>query len=117
MDAAMSLASDRNTIRIRELNDAFRTTFRGGRVMLTSGFNALPEAVRSRALRQLKSFTAFDGANDPYSEHDFISFEVEGKRIFAKIDYYDRDIRFGADDPADPEQTIRIMTIMLANEY
>jgi hypothetical protein len=117
MDVEMLLIADRKSARIRGLNDAFRTTFQGGRIMLTSGFNALPEAVRSHALRQLQNYQAFDPANDPYGEHDFISFTVEGHGIFAKIDYYDRDIRFGADDPSDPEHTVRIMTIMLDHEY
>lgn len=85
--------------------------------MFTSGFNALPSVVRADAINQLKRFTEFDPANDPYGEHDFISFTVEGQGIFAKIDYYDRDIRFGADDPSDPEHTVRIMTIMLDHEY
>jgi hypothetical protein len=42
---------------------------------------------------------------------------VDGERIFFKIEYYDRGIRYGADDPADPVQATRVMTIMLANEY
>ena len=36
--------------RIRELNDAFRRTFTGGRVVLTAGFNALPDHVKQKAL-------------------------------------------------------------------
>ena len=113
----MSLAADRNTIRIRELNDAFRTTFHGGRVMLTAGFNALPEAVRSRALRQLKSFTAFEPGNDPHGEHDFGSFEVAGETFFWKIDCYDERCEFGSEDPSDPKKTTRVLTVMLAEEY
>lgn len=113
----MSTVTDRDRARIRELNDAFRTTFQGGRVVFTSGFNALPDHVRSRALQELKDFAAFDADNDPYGEHDFVSLEVQGYRLFAKIDYYDLDIRFGADDPSKPEHTIRVMTILLAEEY
>ena len=105
------------TARIRELNDAFRSTLRGGRVMLTSGFNALPDMVKSQAIERIKTFTEFDPGNDPYQEHDFVSLEIEGQRIFAKIDYYDRDLRFGTDDPSDPACTTRVMTIMLAHEY
>jgi len=105
------------TTRIRELNDALRTTFNGGRVMLTSGFNALPETLKALVIERVKTFSEFDAGNDPHGEHDFVNVEIEGQRFFAKIDYYDHDLRFGADNPSDPEQTIRVMTIMLADEY
>jgi hypothetical protein len=107
----------RRATKIRDLNDAFRTTFQGGRVMLTAGFNALPGTLKAQAIERVKAFSEFDTKNDPYDEHDFINFEIEGHRFFAKIDYYDRDLRFGAEDPGDREQTTRVMTIMLAHEY
>jgi Protein of unknown function (DUF3768) len=105
------------TTRIRELNDDFRTTLRGGRVMLTADFNALPETLKAQVIERVKTFSEFNAANDPYDEHDFINFELEGQRFVAKIDYYGRDIRFGAEDPGDSEQTTRVMTIMLAHDY
>lgn len=105
------------TDRIRELNDVFRTTFIGGRVMLTSGINALGEAKKAQVLSAVREFKDFDKDNDPLHEHDFLSVDVDGSKVFAKIDYYDRDIRYGADDPSDPTTTTRIMTIMLAEEY
>jgi hypothetical protein len=111
------LDAARRTTSIRELNDAFRTTFHGGRVMLTSGFNALPTVLKAQAIDRVRTFSEFKAENDPYDEHDFVSFELEGQQFFAKIDYYDRDMHFGAEDPSDPEQTTRIMTIMLADEY
>jgi hypothetical protein len=76
------------TARIRELNDAFRLSFSGGRVMLTSGFNALPDMKKSQVIEQIKTFTDFDPGNAPYQEHDFVSLEVAGQRFFAKIEYH-----------------------------
>ena len=38
--------------KIRALNDAFRTTFRGGRVMMTTGVNTLADAARERSFRR-----------------------------------------------------------------
>jgi hypothetical protein len=115
--AAKALTAPEKAARIRELNDAFRKTFAGGRVMMTSGVAALAEETKQRIVSAIKNFTEFDKGDDPYSEHDFVSVEVDSEKYFWKCDYYDRDIRFGADDPSDPEHTTRIATIMRADEY
>ncbi|MEZ0085203.1 hypothetical protein ABIF72_007701 [Bradyrhizobium japonicum] len=31
--------------------------------------------------------------------------------------YYDKECEFGSEDPADPEKTMRVLTLMLAIEY
>ena len=38
-------------------------------------------------------------------------------RTRGSIDAYDRNLRFGSPDPADPALTSRVMTIMLSEEY
>jgi hypothetical protein len=60
---------------------------------------------------------SFTEDNDPHGEHDFGAFEHEGARIFWKIDYYAPDMEHGSENPADPKQTVRVLTIMLASEY
>lgn len=105
------------TDRIRALNDAFRTTFAGGRVVLTAGVAALPSDVRAIAIRKVRTYRDFTEANDPHGEHDFGSFELAGRKFFWKIDAYDNDLEFSSDDPADPERTTRVLTIMLAEAY
>jgi len=112
-----ALSQTAKTARTRELNDAFRTTFSGGRVMLTVGVDSLPSDVKAMAIRCVATFSTFTPDNDPRGEHDFGSFEVGGKRFFWKIDYYDPTMEYGSEDPSDPEKTARVLTIMLAEEY
>lgn len=111
-DTAMNRAS-----RIRELNDAFRRTFSGGRVVLTRGVSGLPATEQAAILAAVRGFTAFTADNDPHGEHDFGTVEHGELRIFWKIDAYDRDLEFGSPDPADPAVTTRVLTVMLTEEY
>ena len=103
--------------KIAALNDAFRRTFAGGRVMLTAGIDALPALRKPEIMMAVQAFNKFNTDNDPYHEHDFGTFELHGRKIFWKIDYYDKTMEAGSEDPADPEKTTRVLTIMLAEEY
>ena len=103
--------------RIRELNDRFRTTMTGGRVMMTTGVDALPSDVKAMVIRRVATFSDFNADNDPRQEHDFGSFTLTGRKFFWKIDAYDKAMEFGSEDPADPSKTTRVLTIMLAEEY
>lgn len=102
---------------IRDLNDSFRTTFEGGRVMLTEGVQILADADRARLMNMVRTFTAFDESNDPYGEHDFGAVEIGAEKFYFKIDYYDRSLRYGSPDPCDPSVTTRVLTVMRADEY
>ena len=103
--------------KIRALNDLFRSTFTGGVVTLTAGVDALPAEAKAKVLEAVRTFCDFDEGNDPHAEHDLGAIEIEGTRCFFKIDYYDKEVKFGSEDPSDPAQTARVMTIMLAEEY
>jgi hypothetical protein len=103
--------------RIRALNDALRTTFRGGRVLVTQGVRALPLEQNAAVLRAVQAFDGFTPENDPHGEHDFGSLEVEGHKVCFKVDCYDERMELGSEDPADPARTTRVLTIMLAEEY
>ena len=76
------------TARICELNDQFRRTFAGGRVMMTASVTGLPSHVTQSAIAKVKSFDVFTTDNDPWGEHDFGSFELEGHTFLFKIDYH-----------------------------
>jgi hypothetical protein len=103
--------------RIRALNDAFRQSLVGGRALVTRGVLAKGEAFAGRAIAAVKAFDAFTADNDPYGEHDFGAVEVDGTKVFWKIDAYDLSEQAGSPDPADPNVTVRVLTIMLADEY
>src|SRR5580704_11393204 len=97
-----------STDRIRDLNDAFRRTFRGGKVMMTSRVDELPDCVKADALVQVATFAQFTTDSDPHGEHDFGSFKLVGRKFFWKIDYYDKELRYGSEGPSDPEKTARV---------
>jgi len=113
----MKRSPSANSEQIRLLNDSFRHTFVGGRVMITPCVEDLDVAVRNDLLLHVREFSAFDGNNDPYGEHDFGAVTVGGQSFFWKIDYYDRALEGGSDDPANADKTIRVLTIMHASEY
>lgn len=102
---------------IARLNDAFRQTLSGGRVMMTPGVAELPDMVKAGALLKVACFDQFTQDNDPWGEHDFGIFDLCGRTFFWKIDYYGHDFVYGSDDPADAEKTTRVLTLMLAHEY
>lgn len=104
--------------RIRMLNDAFRVNGIGnGKVMITAGIRAKGDHFPALALEAVRSFKAFDRDNDPHGEHDFGSFDLEGEKLFFKIDCYAPGLDAGSEDPAIGSNTVRVLTIMLAEEY
>jgi hypothetical protein len=105
------------TVRIAALNDAFRQSFLGGKVLLTSGILALPPADIQAITDRVRRFNEFTEANDPYGEHDFGSFAYRGKTIDWKIDCYDNRLTWLSPNAADPRVTQRVLTIFLAEEY
>ena len=112
----MSQNEQEHSLRIRELNDSFRKSSARD-VYLTKGVAALAEEDRLSAVELVRAFDAFTPDNDPHGEHDFGSFEISGRKLFWKIDYYDLTLASGSNDPASPEITRRVLTIMLAEEY
>lgn len=102
--------------RVRDLNDALRAHGIGGRLFATRGIHDLPDDLRTRVIDQVRVFDCFTPENDPYGEHDFGALEIDGMRVFFKIDYYGAN-GLHSPDPSDPTVTARVLTIMLADEY
>lgn len=106
------------TKRIAELNDLCRTAPGvGGKWIITEGIAALPPEAQSAIREKVERYNDFTPNNDPYGERDFGSFVHQQHKIFWKIDSYAPDMLHGSEDPSDPKQTVRILTIMLAEEY
>ena len=112
------MTDDERIKRIAQLNDLCRTALGVvGRAFTTEGISALPPEDQSAIREKVESFDAFTEDNNPFGERDFGAFEHNGQRIFWKIDYYDPTLQQASDDPADPEKTTRVLTIMLASEW
>ena len=106
-----------NNHRIRALNDQFRRTGFGGKIMLTCTVAALPTEKQAEIMRRVHTFTDFDEKNDPHGEHDMGFFEIGGSKYWFKLDYYDRSMEYGSPDAADPTLTVRVLTIGAPEDY
>ena len=123
------MSASSNAKRIAELNDQLRARaglpvangagIPQGLIVLTRGIVELAPERQCEIFAMVRSFDRFTEDNDPFGEHDFGSFVVLGVgKVFWKIDYYaDRSCAFGSEDPADPDRSFRVLTIMLASEY
>lgn len=102
--------------RIAELNDSMRRNPAAeGKLLVTRG--VLATGLAHAVVVAVARFNTFTKDNDPYGEHDFGKVVVDGVDYFWKIDYYDKSMEFGSEDPSDPTKTTRVLTIMLAEEY
>lgn len=101
----------------RELNDRLRIFGAGGIVVMTEGIAALGATAVNRVFARVAAFDSFTPDNDPWGEHDCALLTVDGVKVLWKIDYFDRSRRFRSPDPANPNLTVRIMTVMRADEY
>ena len=106
-----------NAAKIRQLNDQFRKTGRGGRIMITQGVQALGQRAVQDIIAKIANHNEFDDDSDPWQEHDFGKIVHDGEKVMFKIDYYDLAMKFASPDPSDPKVTTRVMTVMTAEEY
>jgi Protein of unknown function (DUF3768) len=103
--------------KIARLNDKFRRTFLGGRIVISIGVHALPDTVKAAALVSVATYTGFTEENDPHGEHAFGRFRLYGEQFCWKIDYFDPQAKHAWEDPTDPEKILRVLTVMLCREY
>lgn len=85
---------------------------------MTAGIAALGLEAQAEIFKRVREFSDFKPGDDPYGEHDFGSITASDEQVFWKIDYYeDEGMELGAENPADPAGSYRVLTIMLACEY
>lgn len=112
------------TKRIARLNDTFRASIAKpdseqtlGQIFYTSGISALHQKDIASIVEKVKLFDNFNGANDPYGEHDFGSFIHNDHKIYWKIDYENPALEYQSNDTFDISVQNRRLTIMFSHEW
>ena len=98
--------------KIIELNDQLRTTFKGGRVQMTRSVYDLDARLRGRAMYLMSIVKSFDDD----SEHDCGVFIFAGYSFEWRIEYRGQNGTGISVDPADPENTFRVLTLYVVGD-
>jgi hypothetical protein len=116
---------DTNTL-IASQNDAFRKSIQQfqasentpkGKVVMTQGVAARSPDFLLQLTRAVIAFDAFNESCDPHGVHEMGVIEIEDATVWFKIDLYDLNYEYGAEVPEDPDQTRRVLTMLLPSEY
>ena len=107
---------------VAEQNDIFRKSFGAdarvpGKVVFTQGVAAMDSHTAAKIVEAIKAFDDFTKDADPHGEHDFGAVEIDGTKVWFKIDLFDPDYLHGSEDPTSPALTRRVLTVMLPEEY
>ncbi len=128
----MATMTDNRTEVIAAQNDKVRAVLNSGlgflgcaeggvkfKLVWTPGIDeAFMQTGRAKTvLSAVADFDDFTEDNNPHGEREFAALDIEGTRIFFKIDYYNLTLDGGSEDPADTAQTMRVLTLMLPAEY
>jgi hypothetical protein len=84
--------------------------------MITPGVHALGPAFVMAAIRAVAAYDGFSHATDPRGEHEFGALTLLGVPLFFKIYPYDRTLTTASPDPTNSAVTVRVLTILLAEE-
>lgn len=109
--------------RIAALNDRVRQGLDPtARVVITAACVAVlaeasgPDAMLETQAALLMAIDGCEFAPDERNERRRGEVLFRGQPIRFVIDYYDRSLEWGSEDPADPDTTTRVMTIMLPQD-
>lgn len=102
---------------IARLNDQLRKTGAGGTVMVTQNVRNITGFDPAALAATLATYQDFDPHGDPHGERDFGTMTLWGYDLIWKVDYYDKGVNYGSDDPANPEITHRVLNVLLATDW
>ena len=109
---------------VGETNNRFRSEVLEGRpghhrILSTQGIQALGPAAVQEILYLVLSFKEedFRESFDPHGDRDFIVVHHQGKKVWAKVDTYDTTLEWMSPDPTDDAVTVRVLTLMMPDEY
>ena len=90
-----------------------------GRMIVTRTLIAAGDGFVAEAVKATGEFDTFEPENDPEGWHDFGSVTIRGETVFWKIDLYEAgsDFRYGAETPGNRATTMRVLTIMMAQDW
>lgn len=107
-----------------EANNRFRAGVLQGRpghhrILSTPGIQALGSLAVQEVLHQALVFPdeSFRESFEPHGDRDFIVVNHQGLKVWAKIDTFDLTMEWMSPDPADDEVTVRVLSLMLPDEY
>lgn len=108
-----------HTEKIRELNKAFwKEPHLHGRLMFSRYVADRGGLFGMKCINALAKYDGWNEDNDSYGEADFCVLTIDGEKVFAKLDYYDKhDQNYGSENPADPAKTLRVAVVMMPEEY
>jgi hypothetical protein len=99
------------------LNDRFRQGDRSlGEYKLSRQVLALPKLKQKQLYKQLHEFSDFNQQNDPSSERKSGELRMDDVTYIWKIDYLDLSMTMLSDNPRDPNQTARVLSLLRADE-
>jgi len=126
MTTTLDLDPVQEAARIAAQNDAFRRSILSttpvadaplGQFLMTRGVAALGPDVQLELTRRVAAFDGFNADSDPQGWHEMGVIEFDGATVWFKLDLYDVDYQYGSPEPSDPEQTRRVLTLLLPSEY
>ncbi len=115
--------------RVAAQNDAFRAhectgapyssgEVLRGRLVCTAAVAAMGQSFVVATCIAVAGQSSFSEEDDPDGYHDFGAVEVEGRRVWWKIDLFsDEELRWGAERLDDPSRTVRVLTILFPEDW
>lgn len=106
--------------RIAALNDQFCRGNRSlGLYSLSPQVEALATDRQQALLEALGKTNCFIDSQAVHADqdHDFGLVSLDETDYFWEIDYYNQDLKAVSPDPADPDSTVRVLSVLRTDEY